>query len=243
MQGISGKLGGCVFRLGKAGGSIAMHTMPGKFTGENYSTRFNQYGKIAKAWRALTDNERTAWRRIAESHPWPDRFGTPRQLTGWQWFQKYNLLWSGPNYGTPLAPTVTTEIATTPPFRNTVEILTYSCIAQVLDPTYGLLTFYGTFSEPMDFSARTFLKLQRGARPGSTHPRSLHLVTKGKRSASPSVTSLTIYYFCGDFPGNWALPGTPPLRVGETIHYEAFILGQDCFPGSPVRGTVLADTP
>jgi len=77
---------------GKAGGSVYAHNRGGSYV-RNFAVPSNPqtaaqgaaraaFGSFASKWRALTEEERSAWRAAAENFPYIDRFGDEKVMSG-----------------------------------------------------------------------------------------------------------------------------------------------------------------
>jgi hypothetical protein len=47
---------------------------------------------VSKLWALITDGDRAAWNQYAIDHPVPDWTGSPKRLTGMNWFMKCLIL-------------------------------------------------------------------------------------------------------------------------------------------------------
>jgi hypothetical protein len=105
---IDGKVGGSVFQRSAYG-----HTLKNTPQMVKPNTIIQQTRKVsmfnsAKAWGALTQNNRDAWDTYAQSFPLASRKNPSSNLNGYNYFLKHNLLSSLANDLTPLAdPSVT----------------------------------------------------------------------------------------------------------------------------------------
>lgn len=90
VTGISGKVGGQTFGIGKAGNYL-------KNTGSYINARTIKrvlsninLQAVTSAWRTLTVNERTAWNSAAPSFPYINRLGQVKVYSGFNLFGKFN---------------------------------------------------------------------------------------------------------------------------------------------------------
>jgi hypothetical protein len=47
---------------------------------------------VSKLWKTITDGQRSAWSDWATAHPVSDWTGSPKRLTGMNWFTRCNIL-------------------------------------------------------------------------------------------------------------------------------------------------------
>ena len=87
---ISGKSGGTVFARNKGGAymrNFVKPTNPSTVYQEEARDRLTQY---SNEWRTMTDAQRIAWSEWAATHPFLDRLGAAKTLTGAQAYVKIN---------------------------------------------------------------------------------------------------------------------------------------------------------
>jgi len=81
-----GGIGGLVYNTWRGINYVKTNTSP---TGQGTEKRLEAQALMAQAsaiWRTLTDNQRAAWTQYATDHPVPDWTGSPKRLTGMNWF-------------------------------------------------------------------------------------------------------------------------------------------------------------
>lgn len=85
---ISGNLGGLCFVQTKAGPVIRKRNVRTKQTSNRQTLIRTAFSTNRARWRAITDNQRTAWRQSAASILLPNRLGVRRNLSGYQLYMK-----------------------------------------------------------------------------------------------------------------------------------------------------------
>jgi hypothetical protein len=102
-------LGGIVTNIAGSVGGTTLRRVPNGFSmynkikGTGYSrllqnARIPQIGNIFQRWSLLSDSERSAWDLTATLFTFPDKFGTPKNITGRQLFTKSNIQSLPANY-------------------------------------------------------------------------------------------------------------------------------------------------
>jgi len=82
---------------------------------------WDTFGPLTKRWSAnLTEAQRKAWRALAATVTWPDKFGNPKHLTGFQLYIKLNmnLAW----YVFPTIDTPPANLLIYPPTSITIDL-------------------------------------------------------------------------------------------------------------------------
>jgi hypothetical protein len=90
--GISGSVGGVTFTNAKQGGNIRLRPIKTEKQSVYNQTARAAYARTIRAWRSLTDTQRTAWRTAATTLPTTNRLGQFRALSGFQLYCKIGLL-------------------------------------------------------------------------------------------------------------------------------------------------------
>lgn len=81
-----GGIGGLVYNTWRGINTVKTNTSP---TGQGTAKRLAAQALLAyvsQLWRALTDAQRAAWNQYAIDHPVSDWTGSPKRLTGMNWF-------------------------------------------------------------------------------------------------------------------------------------------------------------
>lgn len=81
-----GGIGGLVYNTWRGINTVKTNTSP---TGQGTPKRLAAQGlmsTISKLWSAISDANRLAWNQYAVDHPVPDWTGSPKRLTGMNWF-------------------------------------------------------------------------------------------------------------------------------------------------------------
>lgn len=120
IDGLSGKIGGTVFALGRGAG-VARNNTPGTNSSSQASADYRvRYSFMMSRWRACTLDQRNAWQTLANACPSPNRFGIRRRLSPMQFFlwcrwpfASYHgsyadalSLWTGPEFNLNNPPTL-----------------------------------------------------------------------------------------------------------------------------------------
>lgn len=87
-----GGIAGLVFNTWRGINTVKTNTSP---TGQGTAKRLAAQARISaisKEWATLTDVQRAAWSQYATDHPVTDWTGSPKRLTGMNWFVKCNAL-------------------------------------------------------------------------------------------------------------------------------------------------------
>ena len=85
-----GGIGGLVFNTWRGINYVKTNTSP---TGQGTPKRLVAQGIVfitSKLWQTATDPNRIAWNEYAVDHPVTDWTGSPKRLTGMNWFMKLN---------------------------------------------------------------------------------------------------------------------------------------------------------
>lgn len=87
-----GGIGGLVYNTWRGINYVKTNTSP---TGQGTAKRLAAQALLAlvsKLWELLTAPQRTGWTDYGTAHPVPDWTGSPKRLTGMNWFVKCNTL-------------------------------------------------------------------------------------------------------------------------------------------------------
>jgi hypothetical protein len=118
-----GGIGGLVYNTWRGINTVKTNTSP---TGQGTPKRLAAQAMLAaisKDWQTLDDAQRAAWGVYASDHPVPDWTGSPKRLTGQNWFMKCNVI---------LAKIVGTPI-TDPPAAPQPDAMTGFALSQVIN--------------------------------------------------------------------------------------------------------------
>jgi hypothetical protein len=88
----SGSIGGTVFSHNRYGTYIRRRATPTKVTSEAAMEAKSRLASVSRAWGALTDPKREAWRIWAANNPIVDRLGDKQVLTGHTAYGQINSL-------------------------------------------------------------------------------------------------------------------------------------------------------
>jgi hypothetical protein len=89
-----GGLAGLVFNTWRGINTVKTNTSP---TGQGTAKRLAAQAllsAISKAWAGITDAQRLAWGQYAIDHPVTDWTGSPKRLTGMNWYARCNVMLS-----------------------------------------------------------------------------------------------------------------------------------------------------
>ena len=127
-----GGIGGLVYNTWRGINYVKTNTSP---TGQGTELRLLAQSimtTVSKLWRALTDGQRAAWAQYGTDHPVTDWTGSPKRLTGMNWFCKCNILLT--KLGLTRVTAAPTTAAPSPPSG--------------LALTYGTSAIWATWSTP-----------------------------------------------------------------------------------------------
>lgn len=119
---ISGDVGGICFS--NPAGSMVVRKKRRQNSLSSRTNSLNQSNMmiITNGWRSLSEENKKTWRNEAQNLTFSNRLGISRQLSGYQYFMKYNLIRSrvlagfatipiaSPEVGNSGAPTVTSDV-------------------------------------------------------------------------------------------------------------------------------------
>ena len=87
-----GGIGGLVYNTWRGINTVKTNTSP---TGQGTAKRLAAQGLISMVsadWQTLSDATRASWNQYATDHPVPDWTGSPKRLTGMNWFVSCNII-------------------------------------------------------------------------------------------------------------------------------------------------------
>lgn len=102
-----GKLAGTVFSKNKGGSYVRTKVTPVNPQSSDQMLVRSRLAVNSTGWRGLTDGQRAQWSEYAATRPRPDIFGTPKVLTGQQFYMSSNQNLASinlPAIDTPIAP-------------------------------------------------------------------------------------------------------------------------------------------
>lgn len=92
VAGISGKIGGSVFAKNKGGNYARSWTKPTNPQTERQIAQRAKLSTTSNAWKNLTQAQRAGWDESAKTRTVLNRFGEVKQLSGFQVYQRQNLI-------------------------------------------------------------------------------------------------------------------------------------------------------
>jgi hypothetical protein len=127
-----GGIGGLVYNTWRGISYVKTNTSP---TGQGTEKRLASQSlmtSVSKLWQGITDIQRAAWSQFGTDHPVTDWTGSPKRLTGMNWFCKCNILLK--KLGLTTVSAAPTAAAPSPPSG--------------LNITYGTSAIWATWSTP-----------------------------------------------------------------------------------------------
>jgi len=127
-----GGIGGFVYNTWRGINYVKTNTSP---TGQGTALRLAAQSlmtQVSKLWAGITDIQRAAWSQYGTDHPVTDWTGSPKRLTGMNWFCKCNILLK--KLGLSTISAAPTDAAPSPPVG--------------LNLTYATSAIWSTWSAP-----------------------------------------------------------------------------------------------
>ncbi len=130
-----GGIGGFVYNTWRGISYVKTNTSP---TGQGTALRLlaqSLMTSVSKLWKGLTDAQRAAWSQFGTDHPVTDWTGSPKRLTGMNWFCKCNILLK--KIGQPTVSAAPTIAAPSPPTGLNLTYGTNAVWASWTGPLYS----------------------------------------------------------------------------------------------------------
>lgn len=118
ITGIKGKLGGGIFQYNAGGNIVRTRTSHQNQKFPRWQLRKTQMTYLSQSWRALSDANRTAWEAMTVSYPTVDKWGNPRDPSGFELYIRLNYVLQAGGFTlltVPIAPIALTAVNMTAP--------------------------------------------------------------------------------------------------------------------------------